>query len=517
MTVKGKRIFNLRPLCFFALALIVGIIVAECLYGEHIAYITLPILLFVATFATLVLIRKVRRFVYIPIAFIVGFSVMSISSCVYDLNTISGYDGEFSATVASDIIVEDGKAQMYVSDITIGDVTIKYEAVLTAYMDENTVIDFNAGDKVLFSGNLTLRAHNKFDTYYANNRAKRLAYIAKCTIVGKQSEGKPKFPLSLQNEIKRVLFENTDEYTSSVCQALILGDKRSLDDNAYANIKESGLAHVLAVSGLHISALASAIYFVLKRLKVNPKISFVVVLVFTFLYSMLCSFTASSLRAFIMSGVFSFASSFGQKKDNISALSFSAILILIARPTALMEVGFLLSFYAVLGIFLFDESFEKTGMKVVNKISPKKQIGKKFVKVCAVSFATNLMTYPLVAYFFGEVPTLFLLSNFIMLPYIMAFYILLLVMTLLSLITTFGGFVWIMKFLLIPFRVYVGTIGSLSFATVPVSIGIGGIITFSVVMLMLSKFIFLTKRQRAQGVLLCTSVGMALSSLLLLV
>lgn len=517
MTIKGKRIFNLRPMCFFALALIVGLLLAEGLYGEHVAYIALPIFLFSAVFITLLCLRKVRRFVYIPIAFILGFALLSISNVVYDLNTLPYFEGEFTATISSDIIVENGKASMYIDDITIGDVTIKYEASLTAYVDEDTTIDFNAGDRVAFYGSLSLKEHNKFDTYYASSRANGVAYSSKAEIIGKVSEGKAKFPINLQNAIKKVLYENTDDYTSSVCQALILGDKSTLDRGAYANIKASGLAHVLAVSGLHITALASAIYFLLKKLKVNPQISFVIVLVLTFLYSMICSFTASSLRAFIMSGVFSFASSFGQKKDNLSALSFSAILILVARPTAIMEIGFLLSFYAVLGIFLFCDSFEKVGMRAVNRISPKRHIGRKFVKICAVSLATNIATYPLVAYFFKEVPTLFLLSNFVMLPYVMAIYILSLVLTILSLITTFGGFVWILKFLLIPFRVYVGGIGSLSFATISVYMGVGGVVTFSIVMLILSKFVFLTRRQKAQGALVCTSVGMALSTLLLLV
>ena len=70
----------------------------------------------------------------------------------------------------------------------------------------------------------------------------------------------------------------------------MLGDKGAIDDGAYENIAASGLAHVLAVSGLHITALAAALYFILRKIKVNSKISFVIVTVLTFLYSMLCSF-----------------------------------------------------------------------------------------------------------------------------------------------------------------------------------------------------------------------------------
>ena len=313
-----------------------------------------------------------------------------------------------------------------------------------------------------------------------------------------------------QLKIKRILYENTDEYTSSICQALILGDKSGMNGDLYDNISASGLAHVLAVSGLHITTLAAALYFLLRKFKVNPKIAFVIVTALTFFYSALCSFTASSLRAFIMCAVFSFASAFGRKRDNLSALSFAAILILLFRPTAIMEVGFLLSFFAVLGIFAFYGPFKRTGMKIVNKVSPKRRFGKRLAEVCAVSLSANLLTLPLVAYFFGRVPVLFILANFIVLPYMMAMYIALLALTLLSLITTFGGFVFIMRFLLIPFRVYVGLIGNLSFASVPVPSGVCAIVCFEIIALFASRYVFINRRAKAITVIVATALSVIL-------
>lgn len=514
MEINGKRIFNYRPMCFVALSLVIGIIIGESLYGEHIAFYFIPALVFLSLAIYFSVFKKARKYVLVPIAVLIGITSISVSNAVYDSHLIDDYKGEFSATVSSEIVLENSTASFYIGDISIDGVELKYDAYVKLYGVE--YCDFNAGDRILLNGNLKANSHVKFDTYVASKRAKGIGYFASVNDVKVLSEGKPKFPLNFQLAIKRVLYENLDEHTASICQALILGDKTGMDDGLYDNVKASGLAHVLAVSGLHISTLSTLLYFLLKKMKVNPKIACIAVILLTFAYTLLCSFTASSLRAFIMSGVFMIASTFGQKRDNLSALSLSAVLILIFRPTALMEVGFLLSFYAVLGIFLFAQSFESVGMKAVCKISPKRHIGTKFVKVCAVSFATNLMTYPLVAYFFGEVPTLFLLSNFVILPYIMAVYVLLLPLTLLSLITGFGGFVWLARFLLVPFRAYTGAIGSLSFASVPVSIGIGGIATFSLSMLILSKFVFLTRRQKAGGVLIVLSFGLALSSLFLL-
>lgn len=506
--MKGRRIFNYRPLFFCAVGLGLGIILGEATHGESIAFIIAMCLLAFAAFVTLVCIRKVRKFFYIPFAILVGLVGITTSNAVYDANMLEEFEGSFTAKVSSEIIIDADNASFYVSDIYVDGRKLRYDAFV--YVTKSIEPDFNAGDTVTLSGKLTGNKHNKFDAYYASNRAKGIGFFALTTKVEKLSEGDAPFPLNLQLKIKRILYENTDEYTASICQALILGDKRGIDDTLYANISASGLAHVLAVSGLHITTLAAALYFLLKKLKVNPKISFTVVTVLTFLYSMICSFTASSLRAFIMCGVFSFASAFGQKRDNLSALSLAAILILVFRPTAIMEIGFLLSFFAVLGIFMFYSPFKRVGMKAVERISPKRHIGKRFVDVCSVSLSANIMTLPLVAGSFGKVPILFVLANFIVLPYVMAIYIALLILTLLSLITTFGGFVWIMKFLLIPFRVYVGLMGNLSFASVPLGASVCGIVCFDLIALLLSKYVFANRKTKAIAASLAGSVSILL-------
>lgn len=515
MKIRGKRIFNYRPMCFCAGSLALGIILGEAVYGESIAFIiAMCCVAFLAAFA-LVFIKKVRRFVYIPLAALVGLIGITASSMVYDANIMSGYVGEFTVRVSGEIIIDGDTATFYASDIRIDGNKLKYECFVS--IPSTAEIDFNAGDTVKLTGTLVGKEHVKFNSYYASDRANGIGYFATASEAVKLTDGDAPFPLNLQLKIKRILYENTDQYTSSICQALILGDKRGMDGDLYASISASGLAHVLAVSGLHITTLAAAIYFLLRKFKVNPKIAFIIVTALTFFYSALCSFTASSLRAFIMCAVFSFASAFGRKRDNLSALSFAAILILLFRPTAIMEVGFLLSFFAVLGIFAFYSPFKRFGMKIVNRVSPKRNFGKRFADVCAVSLSANLLTLPLVAFFFGKVPVLFLLANFIVLPYMMAMYIALLILMLLSLITTFGGFVWIMKILLIPFRVYVGVIGNLSFASVPVPSGVCAIICFEIIALFLSKYIFVNRRAKAITAFLSIALSVLLCAVCALV
>lgn len=506
MTIKGKRIFNYRPLLFFAVALIFGILVAEALYSQSVWWYLALLIVIIGANITVVAIKKSRKFCYISIAVLVGFISMTATNLQYNSVAVKTYSGTFTAQVSSEILYQNGKATFYIYNITTDRGKLDYSACASCSVYPED-IDFTAGDFVTIKGTIKYRNHERFSTYYSTYVSSGVRYNASVSSVSKLSDGKLKFPDNLQVKIKRILYENTDDYTASISQALVLGDKFGIDRDLYDNIKASGLAHVLAVSGLHVSTLAAALYFVLKKLKVNSKISFVVVLALTFAYSMLCSFTASSLRAVVMSGVSMFASSFGRKKDDLSSLSLAAILILLFRPCAITDIGFLLSFASVAGIFMFARPFERTGNKIVEKISPKRHIGKKFASVCAISFATNLASYPFVAYFFGEVPVLFLLSNFLILPYIMAVYIAMLALTTLSVITGWGGFVWILKYLLLPFRLYVGAIGSLSFATVNTSLGLIGLITAVIMLLLASRYVFLTKMQRGRVLSLTATFG----------
>ncbi len=511
MRIKGRRIFNYRPMLFFALTLVFGIIIAEACYGLSVwAFLSL-LSVFLLSFALVLAFKKSRKLFYIPLALIVGFVAMSATNLQYNSVKLNNYSGEITAKVSSEIVHIGEYYTFDAADIYVDGEKVKYEARVYAYLDD---LDFSVGDTVALTGKLRYYSHEKFDNFYPRKISSGQRYSITAYSAHRVSGGKLSFPDNLQVRIKKILRQNLDDKTASVVQALVLGDKSGIDLNLYDDIKSSGLAHVLAVSGLHVSTLATAIYFVLKKLKVNPKASFGIVLVATFFYSMLCSFTASSLRAVIMSGVYMFSSAFSKKKDNVSSISLAAIVILMIRPADLFDIGFLLSFASVFGIFIFDRPFERAGLKLVEKISPKRKIGTNFAKVCALSFATNLFTYPLVAYFFGEVPTLFVLSNFLILPYIMAFYVIALVLVALATITGFGGLVLPLKYLLVPFRLFVGLVGSVSFSTISVSADLITVVALIVLMVFVSRFVFLDRVKKTKGACLILCAAMVLRSML---
>lgn len=507
--MQKKRLFNNRPLCFFAAFLTLGILVVETIYTHDNLFRLIPLLIAVVVAAGLLIFKITRKFTYLAVAFIIGVLAMSGASDLYSSRAVAPQQNvTVQAVVKNEVIVKDGKTSFYVTDVTIDGK--KLDGNTYVGMDFELSPNFGAGDTIELTGSISNFEHNRFDTYYAWSSSGKTYYYFNAKYASKLSDGELRFPQNFQLIIKQLFYENTDEDTAVICQALILGDKRGMDDTLYDSIKNSGMAHVLAVSGLHITALASALYWLLKKLKVNSKASFIVVMALTFVYSMLCSFTPSVLRAFIMTGVLNFAGAFGLKKDNLSSLAFAACVLLLINPITLFDVGFLLSVFAMLGMFLFYKPMNALGMKIVDKISPKKQIGKKLSESVAISISANTVSFPLIGLLFETVPMLFVLSSVIILPYTMFIWLILLINTAFALITTLWGSVAIMDYLMLPFTAGVKIIGGLPLAVLDVglsgALGAVAVIYCFVFCLIISRFVFLSKRVKAVVLTLWTIV-----------
>ena len=516
-----KRIFNYRPVCIFALFLTVGLLIGEVLYPFNKLYRLIPAVLSALCVIGLFSFSKTRRFGYTAVALLLGIVAMCGANDVYDSRMVPNGHTSIQATVDSEIVVEDGMTAFYVKDVVFDDKILEGRAYVRVSGDDRP--EFGAGDVVVIQGNFQFKDHQWFDTFYSVSVNQKTYYNMWATTVQKVADGKPDFPLSWQLSIKQMFYENTDGNTAMICQALVLGDKFGIDDNLYDGIKSSGLAHVLAVSGLHVTALASAILFLLKRTKIKPVISFIAVAVITFFYVMMCGFTASSIRAFVMTLVLNFGVMMGFKYDKLSSLSLATILLMVFRPQSLMDVGFLLSVFAVLGIFAYQGKFKGWFVAVYDKVGLSrklksdnkavdfagKMIGKGWNRVAditSVSLSANVMTLPIVAHFFKAVPVLFILSNLLILPYLMFIYIILLIITVFCQLTTLWGLSVVMQFLILPFRLWTEFVGSIPWANIDVNVTVFFIVAWIVSAILCSKYVFMKRRTRVIAVALWLAV-----------
>ncbi len=352
---KRNRIANKRPLCLFLLCLIAGILIGESVNGAEILIKIIPILVLIVLSVLLLLVKSVRKKSIYMFVVLIGFVAMVGANDVF-LSKQIDYSGEFFATIDSKIVVND-VTEFFVKDIQIEDKTHNIRAKVELPYENN--VDLSVGDRVKIVGQFTPIEHKSFDTFFSyqvRNNAPNAIEVDMVVLVGSNKAG---FPRNFQDHVKNLYFDNLDSVTASVCQSFFLGDKFGVDQKLVQNTSASGLAHVFAVSGLHISFIIMLIFALLKKLKCNEKLAFVIVAVLAFLYIWICSFTPSSIRAYVMAIILMSANILGSKYDKLNSLSLAGSLILIIDPFALLNIGYLLSMSAVLGIILYFKQVKR--------------------------------------------------------------------------------------------------------------------------------------------------------------
>ena len=200
--------------------------------------------------------------------------------------------------------------------------------------------------------------------------------------------------------------------TKAIIDALILGQRLELDKETIADYSNAGVIHILAISGLHISIIYFFIVFLLKplkRVRFGAEIQLLIVLGILWLFALLTGLPASVTRAVTLFSFISIGNYFNQPKAIYNALAISAFLILLVKPNAIFDIGFQLSYAAVLSIVLFQPFYKKFYFSE-NKIAI------YFTDTVLVSLAAQIGVLPLSLYYFNQLPLLFLLANLVIIP-----------------------------------------------------------------------------------------------------
>lgn len=224
--------------------------------------------------------------------------------------------------------------------------------------------------------------------------------------------------------IQKVLYDNLENQTAAFCYALLTGGTEGISSEVLGAFRFGGIAHVFAVSGLHIGVLYGVISFVCKHLYLNRFVAAAIKIIIIVVYAGVCNFTPSSLRAVIMCSVFSLSGCLYRKNDRLNSISIAAIILLLINPFYLFDTGFILSFSAVLGIILLGHNLSK-----VLKFLPK-----KLRSALTTGWSAQFATVPALIYKFGYVSAAGIFLNVVFVPLISVLYVLLLSVTVLSLI-----------------------------------------------------------------------------------
>lgn len=203
-------------------------------------------------------------------------------------------------------------------------------------------------------------------------------------------------------KVKQELYEKVskaiDEEGAGVILALSCGDSSYIDYSKREEFSFLGISHIISVSGLHVAL----IYNLLKKFT-GKKISLLLLLVFV----IFTGGKSSTVRAFIMIVTMSMSVNVKRRYEPISALALAAFIILLMRPYAFLDVGYVLSFLAVLSILLFNKELERKLYKLPAAINSS----------LSLTLSAMVLTFPYMIFIFRNVSLGGLISNLLLIPF----------------------------------------------------------------------------------------------------
>lgn len=214
------------------------------------------------------------------------------------------------------------------------------------------------------------RNPGNFDSkkYYETMNITCYSWCDEVTVVQKNNNPVMKGIFYLKKRLKAVYEQIGTGGDAGVYCSLVLGDKSMLDAAIQLLYQVNGIAHILAISGLHISILGMGFYKVLRKCYVPFWGSFLCGSFVMASYGIMTGNSVSTVRAIFMFLVCIFADVLGKTYDSISALSMAAVLILISYPKMIWNTGFLLSFLAVTGVVVVKPAISESFGKPENKL-----------------------------------------------------------------------------------------------------------------------------------------------------
>ena len=427
--MRKERTINFRPALFVATGCILGITDAFYLASGAIAIaivIVVCSLIIIASVFFLVGAKDiVKKFFVYTVLFSFAFISCGLNFyCLYtDYENADLNGGTFIAVCRVDEVKNyDGGQRLVVSDLKLKgnrEIVSGYKALLSILGDS----DYDLGDKLTFKGTFYDRGAFYNDNYSASYVADKIKYTVllnaeAVTLLSSEPTLFEKSNMYLRDGLK----EGLDKDEFSVAYALICGNSLFMDEDLLTNFRNTGIAHIFAVSGLHIGFLSAVLNFVFDKLKTRRIIKFLAIPPTLFFYSGICGFTASSVRAAIMATVMLFATITGRKYDGLSSVSIAAIIVLAIFPSQLFCVGFQLSFGIVLGIIVLAKRISR-----LLRFLPR-----KLADSLGVVFSAQLVSIPIMLQTFGSFSCISVLINLLFVPFVGVVYVFILVANLIG-------------------------------------------------------------------------------------
>lgn len=497
-----KKIINFRPIFYSFISLGLGIYFARQIFCANLFILIAIALAF--SFLTYICIKTkcINRLIVVAASFVLGVGIFALSIATFNnakfeagnylvsgrINTVTTYSSSQSVLLDN----------AYINGKKCGNMIVNVKGSTT--MEEGYVITFTS-----YVEKTELFSFNKFNNYYYKYNVAYTSTVYSNQVSMDDFSGLT-ISESLRKSVKMILDKNMSQDEAGISYASLFGDKTYVNDDIRDNFSISGIAHLLAVSGLHIGFLTSMLMFLLNKTKFKKYVNVIIVGVILAFYCYLCSFSVSVLRASIMFLVLSIAGIFGKQYDKLNSIGLAGIFVLLYKPLSVFDAGFLLSFGCVLGIFMFTNFFRRFFSKL--------HFPKKLTETLSVMLAVQLGILPLTIYYYGELSLLTMLANFICIPIFEVFFILLFALIFIALIIPPLGIILKVPSLIIAFIIKIAQIiANQKWAIINLTkISPFMLVGIYFVLFICSQFINLNKRQKltTSSILLAVTILISL-------
>ena len=404
-----------------------------------------------------------------------------------------------NAQITSAITYKDNKVTFYAKNLD--DNNKRNKILVNIYTDKpDEITGLEIGDIYEFEGNLRLpkpknnyggfdyRLYLKTVNVYSYINAKSYKFVKKGNLFLHMDK-----LFDLRESIKNIIYENIDDSSSSSLLMGIIFSDKGVDSEIKENFNDSGLAHVLAVSGMHIGLIYAFLIFILDLFGLSTRSKNFIVIPFLMIYIVLSGFTPSAMRAGLFCIILSFAKMQKFKDpDSLSITLFIASILLLANPLLLFNLSFQLSFLSVIGIvfltpilnfFIYDKDLKKK--------APILTFVLRYSFVCIVC---QIFTFPVIVNSFTKVPLLSIISNLLVVWAVAPVMILSIVGMVLNKLIFSSIIFFIIKLLLQYMVIVTDTISNFSFNSLELfHLNIFYIIIYYYIVFMLFRYISFNK------------------------
>lgn len=434
---QNLKIFNYRPLVLVFLSLISGILTA--VFCDK--YTLIVIFTAIACVGIIIFYSIIHKsFKYILITFLtfcIGFGGYNL----FMYNAMHTSNNFTNSIMQGEVIKVTNRG--YYLDVVLTDIVAENEKidynVLLKYNNAKQVgyIDLNEGDIIEFSvvsqNPINYINNDQLPNLYViNDNIGALVTSNEVKIIGQHNT----IRLTLLNRLRNNLRYGLDNFNGEMIYSAMFGDKDEFNTQLRESYNTAGLAHLLAVSGLHVGLIVGIIYLILKRLKVKDWIRVLILGLLLLGYGYICNFSYSVVRASIMALILLISSLFYSEYDLLSSICLAGCIVLILNPTALFDLGALLTFACVFGICLLYPLFSRllSKFKIKNSITDS----------MAISISIFISIAAIMAYFFNNLQPVSILANIIFIPIFSILFTICFIVAIISLIIPYISYTLIL-------------------------------------------------------------------------